>query len=291
MYAIVATIDAFDEGAPGGGGGFQNPAVVAPGLLKARSGLFSNYAANNPRLVDKRIAGIPPNRQRYAAFSSEPAGGGPAIVEKYQHLLLHTAPLWNGVGAPSAGYADRQQKAVDRFNAWTQSFGTIASTVPALELLNVDWHDTGLAVRPLRLGPAAAGNPPVRRFRLDITPFGANADVTYGNIPGRPRYLYLQPGSPVVGGHNNPVPIHMRPSLQVHVALNISVTPAEITQGNRPQFAIGCTCRDFLFNAQTPTGLPGPAFYGCKHMLFYNYCRAQETAGGYGAYNVFNEPP
>ena len=155
MYAIVVTIDSFDHGSAG----YANPAVVAPGLPKPRSGLFGNYDIDMPRHTDRRMPGGA-TAQRYAAFTSP-------VVEQYQHLLLHNTPLYNG--AVHAGHALRLRRATDRFDEW--QLHMLPATVPALELLNVDWHNTGLAVRSLRLGPP--GLPPIRRFRLDITPAGA----------------------------------------------------------------------------------------------------------------------
>lgn len=82
------------------------------------------------------------------------------------------------------------------------------------------------------------------------------------------RYLFLPAASSANG-----VPKDFAPHV---VVLNDVATYIKSAGDGYPRFAVGCTCRDWIFNSQTKTGAFGPSAYGCKHMIYYELCKAKD---------------
>ena len=170
-------------------------------------------------------------------------------------------------------YARRRARAESRYLAWEQS----GKTTPALQIL------ASYAVKDQRaLSTRVMPTSMRRRYRLDVTPPGAGL-MTYWDTSNR-RYLYLQPGLATA------MPDHLGHALAQRLPALISTFPREASSPEPedpppedpdvlPRFAIGCTCRDFALSGLDRAGNPGPSFYGCKHMLFYNLCRARNEPG------------
>lgn len=183
---------------------------------------------------------------------------------RYQYLLLADAPVTPFDSAHGDNYARRRARAEDRYLAWEQS----GKSGPALQIL-ISYAVTDERALATRAMPTSMR----RRYRLDVTPPGAGL-MTYWDTSNR-RYLYLQPGIA------SAMPDHLGHALVRRLPALISTFPGEgslaaASASERfPLFAIGCTCRDFALSGLDRAGNPGPSFYGCKHMLFYNLCRAR----------------
>ena len=160
------------------------------------------------------------------------------------------------------------QLAEERYATWQMEFDLGEGNTSALEILHFErYHDLGNRLQ------RRAMTFQKRRFRLRVTPSTATSELVYKNT-NRRRYLFLPPATAPSG-----IPRDFAP----HVVLLKDVgTYLKSAGDGYPSHAVGCTCRDWIFNAQHKSGAFGPAAYGCKHMLYYNLCTTKDEAAPAG---------
>lgn len=250
--AIVVAIDSFDhhQYAPSVRLG-SGPPVPRPG---GAARLSVNYDDDGTNKNQDRRPFVPHSSRRYVAFSS-------GETEKVQYLLLADEPLHDitSVVHPSAGYNDRHEKAMDRWASFNGSGESVA-----MQIIRA-YRITNASMIQSRDIP----NPSYSRLRLNLNDGGTLHNVVYTGTQ-KPRYLFLQPG---LNGSVIPDFIHANCANIPAVKRWFDYAPGRRFRPNLPKCAVGCTCRDFVFNGlKDPTLLnPGPSFYGCKHIIYYNW--------------------
>lgn len=288
MFCTVVTIDSFDhlEYALD-----AQPFVPSSTESYRRTRLFGNYFPENKNRQDKMREGS----GRRAAFRAY----GSTEYEPYQHLLLGKRPLvedsFDDEESPidHDGYKRRRATALARLQKW-QSFISPRFTENGkrceypLEVVCLRSGlriDTSRSSRLLKLRPGIGSGK--MRYGISVGASVARSLVYRGTQ--RRRYLYCPPGTrksanPSVFPEDFFLTVaHRNNDMAAGAAGAAGGNPAGATLALNDadfDYAVGCTCRDFLFKADDTSGDSGGAAYGCKHIIFYNLCFGKNLVYG-----------
>lgn len=264
--AAVIAIDAFDHGPA-----YDGPAALMPNFQVPRQALFENHTGVVRKRQDKRVF----NKNAYRTWTSP-------SVEKYQFLLLHTQPLMpppppDNPAAPDLsyrGFLERSRLAEARYSRWRLE----VAGAPALEVLHFE-RIAPFANRISRMTNEVFCR---RRLIFQATPTAVFPGSRLRRInTNRDRHIYLPASSSSLADPHYVPSIFPAPARASEAIARQYIGTAG---AGVPRYAIGCTCRDWIFNAQFRDAAgnlhDGKAKYGCKHMLFYNFCRRKNDPNG-----------
>ena len=237
--------------------------------------LFGNYFPGNRNSQDKMKQGQG-RRSMFRAYGS-------LEYEPYQHLLLGKSPIvddsFEGQSPiQHSGYDIRRQRALDRYKGWqsliTPRFSDGKRCQEPIEVIlkRTDIRvSSGRQSRLKSMCPVYGGGG--RRFAIDISASATTPLCYRGTL--RRRYLYVPFGTRA----SSEPPVYDETFLET--VGHAWQDEEEGVDADEYVYAVGCTCRDFLFNAATDQdGNSGRAAYGCKHMIFFNLCSKRRKIYG-----------